>query len=66
MHIRHHSLFAPRDFDLSPYFEVIKPTVEHGFDYKTFTWSGKTADRDVLRLEKVEVKTSDNKLSGEG
>lgn len=63
MHIRHHSLFAPRDFDLSPYFEVIKPTVEHGFDYKTFTWSGKTADRDILRLEKVEDNPPNSKLS---
>jgi hypothetical protein len=31
-HIRHHSFFAPCDFDLSPYFEVIKPTVEYGFN----------------------------------
>ncbi len=27
MHIRHHSLFAPRDFDVSPYFEIIKPSL---------------------------------------
>ncbi len=33
MHIRHHSLFAPRDFDLSPYFKIVKPTIEFGFDY---------------------------------
>lgn len=38
LEIRHHSLFAPRDFDLSPYFQVIKPTVQHGFDYKSLTW----------------------------
>lgn len=38
MHIRHHSLFTPRDFDLSPYFQVIKPTLEGGFDYKKITW----------------------------
>ena len=38
LHIRHHSLFAPRDFDLSPYFAIIKPTVEGGFDYRTLTW----------------------------
>lgn len=35
MHIRHHSLYAPRDFDVSPYFQIIKPTIESGFDYKT-------------------------------
>ncbi len=36
--IRHHSLFAPRDFDLSPYFEIIKPTINAGFDYQDLTW----------------------------
>ena len=34
LHIRHHSLFAPRDFDLSPYFKIVKPTIEFGFDYR--------------------------------
>ncbi|MEM7290583.1 MAG: lipo-like protein [Pseudomonadota bacterium] len=52
MHIRHHTLFAPRDFDLSPYFEVIKPSIQHGFNYKSFLWSGHVSDRDVLRLER--------------
>jgi hypothetical protein len=37
--IRHHTLFVPRDFDLSPYFKVIKPTIHSGFDYKKITWS---------------------------
>tara|TARA_R110000787_G_scaffold52361_6_gene123326 strand:+ start:352 stop:1224 length:873 start_codon:yes stop_codon:yes gene_type:complete len=41
LHIRHHSLFAPRDFDLSPYFRVVKPTLEYGFDYKALEWSHK-------------------------
>lgn len=36
--IRHHSLFTPRDFDVSPYFAIIKPKLEIGFDYKTFKW----------------------------
>lgn len=34
MHIRHHSLFAPRDFDVSPYFEIIKPSLYEGFDFR--------------------------------
>jgi hypothetical protein len=38
-HIRHSSLYAPRDFDISPYFSVIKPTIEMGFDYRTIKWS---------------------------
>lgn len=41
LHIRHHSLFAPRDFDISPYFAVIKPTIEYGFDYKRVNWAKK-------------------------
>lgn len=39
LHIRHHSLYTPRDFDLSPYFRIVKPTLEYGFDYKQLTWS---------------------------
>ena len=38
LHIRHHSLFTPRDFDVSPYFAIIKPTIEQGFDYKDLEW----------------------------
>ena len=33
-HIRHHSLFTPRDFDVSPFFRIVKPTIEHGFDFR--------------------------------
>jgi hypothetical protein len=33
--IRHHSLFAPRDFDVSPYFEIVKPTLVAGFDRRS-------------------------------
>lgn len=38
LHIRHHSLFVPRDFDLSPYFEIVKPTLASGFDPHQLTW----------------------------
>jgi hypothetical protein len=38
-HIRDSSLYTPRDFDISPYFAVIKPTIEAGFDYKKINWS---------------------------
>ncbi len=38
LHIRHHSLFAPRDFDLSPYFQVVKPTIEKGFNHRDLQW----------------------------
>ncbi len=33
-HIRHHSLFTPRDFDVSPFFKIIKPTLENNFDFR--------------------------------
>lgn len=61
LHIRHHSLFAPRDFDLSPYFEVVKPSIKQGFNYKNFVWSGQTADRDVLRLETRKIEAQKDK-----
>ena len=37
--VRHYSLFAPRDFDVSPYFQIVKPTVEEGFDPRTVKWA---------------------------
>jgi Permuted papain-like amidase enzyme, YaeF/YiiX, C92 family len=43
-HIRHHSLFTPRDFDISPFFDVVKPTFESGFNYRKMKW----ANRDEL------------------
>lgn len=38
LHIRHYSLYTPRDFDLSPYFDIVKPTIATGFDYHTLEW----------------------------
>lgn len=43
LHVRHHSLFAPRDFDVSPYFEVVKPTLARGFDYRSLQWDDEPA-----------------------
>jgi hypothetical protein len=39
LEIRHSSLYAPRDFDISPYFQLVKPTLEHGFDYRAMQWA---------------------------
>jgi hypothetical protein len=39
LEIRHSSLYAPRDFDISPYFDVVKPTIVKGFDYKAMAWA---------------------------
>lgn len=41
--IRDHSLYTPRDFDVSPYFEVIKPTLANHFDYRELVWDSDTA-----------------------
>ena len=48
-YIRHHSLFAPRDFDVSPYFQVVKPTIERDFDPHELSW----ANDDELRLHEL-------------
>ena len=42
--MRHYGLFTPRDFDLSPYFRIIKPTTEAGFDYKELEWYEASGD----------------------
>jgi len=34
----HFTHFTPRDFDLSPYFRIIKPTIESGFDHHSLDW----------------------------
>ena len=39
LHIRHHSLFMPRDFDLSPYFQIVKPAIDRGFDHHRLVWA---------------------------
>jgi hypothetical protein len=47
LHIRHHSLFAPRDFDMSPYFQIVKPTIDGAFDPHKLVWANPSDDRDV-------------------
>lgn len=39
LHIRHHSLFAPRDFDVSPYFVIVKPILHPEFDPHKLSWA---------------------------
>jgi hypothetical protein len=43
MHIRHYSLYTPRDFDISPYFEVVKPTLAQEFDFHRLVWAEQPA-----------------------
>ncbi|HRP35588.1 MAG TPA: YiiX/YebB-like N1pC/P60 family cysteine hydrolase [Gammaproteobacteria bacterium] len=49
LHIRHHSLYAPRDFDVSPYFEVVKPKLARGFDHHELDWA------DTVRLQALDL-----------
>jgi hypothetical protein len=42
-HIRRHGLYTPRDFDISPFFRVIKPTIESGFNFHALKWAPKEA-----------------------
>src|ERR1700675_292697 len=39
LEIRHSSLYCPRDFDISPYFNVVNPTIRQGFNYKALQWA---------------------------
>ena len=47
MHIRHHSLFTPRDFDLSPYFKIMKPTLEQGFNFRAIEWEDQASPNEA-------------------
>jgi hypothetical protein len=43
-HIRKHGLYTPRDFDVSPYFSIVKPTIEDGeFNYRDLIWAPPSA-----------------------
>jgi hypothetical protein len=39
LHIRDSRLYAPRDFDVSPFFLIVKPTLHSGFDPHALTWA---------------------------
>lgn len=53
-HLRHHSLFVPRDFDISPYFEIVKPTLGDGFNFRKLLWDDAEAPRDTTVLAGVD------------
>ncbi|CAN1557577.1 Permuted papain-like amidase enzyme, YaeF/YiiX, C92 family [Rhabdaerophilaceae bacterium] len=66
MHIRHYSLYTPRDFDTSPFFQVIKPTIETGFDYRNFVWSDpETAQFSVQKPRAIPIAPERAPISGE-
>jgi hypothetical protein len=53
LEIRHSSLYCPRDFDISPYFNVVKPTIVRGFDYKRLQWADQARSSDGSRIPLV-------------
>jgi len=36
---RHFSLYSPRDFDMSPFFKIVKPTLENNFNHRDIQWN---------------------------
>ena len=50
LHIRHSSLYMPRDFDVSPYFQIIKPTIAGEFDPHLVPWATEDV-QDLLPCE---------------
>lgn len=45
--VKHYTHYVPRDFDLSPYFSVVKPSLALGFDFRTLSWQ----DRPSVQVE---------------
>lgn len=57
--IRHSSFYVPRDFDISPYFMVVKPTLARGFNYKDMRWA------DLAQIHAAQV-TLAPEIKGDG
>lgn len=47
LHVRHHSLFVPRDFDISPCFAVVKPSLVGTFDPRSLRWGSEPGPKTV-------------------
>jgi hypothetical protein len=48
---RHFTHYTPRDFDVSPYFEIIKPTIAKGFNFRELQWQLEPDSADTLDSE---------------
>jgi hypothetical protein len=59
LEIRHSSLYCPRDFDISPYFNVVKPTIVRGFDYKRLQWADRSRGSDDALIPLVPEAAAD-------
>jgi hypothetical protein len=45
LHVRNCTPYVPRDFDVSPCFTVIKPTLALDFDFRRLAWDDASASR---------------------
>ena len=52
-HIRTYELYTPRDFDVSPFFAIVKPTIAAGFDYHTVQWGPPDVSAADMKLAKI-------------
>lgn len=57
LYIRHYSVYTPRDFDISPYFGVVKPTVEQGFTYRSASVGEMQAAKAEANAQKEEFES---------
>lgn len=55
---RHHSLFTPRDFDLSPYFQIVKPALLGDFDPHCLRWENSAQRRSLVGVAPGQVEPS--------
>ncbi len=62
LHVRHYSLYVPRDFDVSPYFQIVKPTLATGFDHHRLLW----ADQDPGSRAIAAVASLGSAIAGRG
>jgi hypothetical protein len=59
LEIRHSSLYCPRDFDISPYFNVVKPTIARGFNYKALCWADQSRAPEAAQIPLVPAASAD-------
>ena len=63
-HIRTYGLYTPRDFDVSPFFAIVKPTLAAGFDYRTVQWGPPGVSATDWRTREDRADRSDRRSSG--
>jgi hypothetical protein len=64
LQLRHSSLYSPRDFDISPYFQIVKPALMRNFNYKFTDWIDLPAQPAMQNGEGRSSATATRKTSG--